>query len=427
MLTALWRRVDRALPPAAQLGDLEQRARARLLTAFGLICAVFGAALAPIDAAFGPTHPAVSLSALAFGLLLLALLRAPRGIDLASHVLLVALAILGAGVQAFVPLPGDPYLAWLLLLGLTPVVSPALSLSGAVTLVAVVFALAVPSTPGPGAVVPPGDTIALAVILWFAMHLMLEVHALALSEHADATAAQLDLTRELDDATAALEAEAHETLSFLTTLRHELRTPLNGVLGLGDLLAAEALPEGPRRDLVEIHGAGRSMLRILDTLLVLTRSTATGREPPEPVDVPGVIDATLAALAREFELPARACDFALAPGTPRVLVADRELLAVVLAQALGAAFDAGAKRASLTGRLDGAAFELRAQLPVSGGPTAEAPADETARVPFPLALAVATELATVVPGGGLVAEADAFTLTLVARWPVSVPASQFEQ
>ncbi|MCA9691317.1 MAG: GAF domain-containing sensor histidine kinase [Myxococcales bacterium] len=69
--------------------------------------------------------------------------------------------------------------------------------------------------------------------------------------------------------------DADETRrSFLARVTHELRTPLNGILGMADLLVAEAIEDGEeerRGDLELILEAGEYLMRIIDGILDIAR------------------------------------------------------------------------------------------------------------------------------------------------------------
>ena len=55
---------------------------------------------------------------------------------------------------------------------------------------------------------------------------------------------------------------------FLATTSHEIRTPLNGILGMTQVMLADAALAGPTRDrLTVVHGAGLSMRALVDDIL----------------------------------------------------------------------------------------------------------------------------------------------------------------
>ena len=54
---------------------------------------------------------------------------------------------------------------------------------------------------------------------------------------------------------------------FLSRVSHELRTPLNSILGFGQLLDMETLPEGQRRSVKQILDAGGHLLDLINEIL----------------------------------------------------------------------------------------------------------------------------------------------------------------
>ena len=67
------------------------------------------------------------------------------------------------------------------------------------------------------------------------------------------------------------------TNDFAATAAHEMRTPLASILGLGELLAADLVPEGRRPEVAEqIRNRAQNMAELVNDLLTLTR-LETGR------------------------------------------------------------------------------------------------------------------------------------------------------
>jgi PAS domain S-box-containing protein len=62
--------------------------------------------------------------------------------------------------------------------------------------------------------------------------------------------------------------------AFLATISHEIRTPLNGVLGMAQIMAADALSEEQRARLQVIRQSGESLLAILNDVLDLSKIEA---------------------------------------------------------------------------------------------------------------------------------------------------------
>jgi PAS domain S-box-containing protein len=81
---------------------------------------------------------------------------------------------------------------------------------------------------------------------------------------------------------------------FLSRVSHELRTPLNSILGFGQLLEMEKLPQGQRRSVLQILEAGAHLLDLINEILDIEK-IASGRMTLslEPVHVGQVLDEAL--------------------------------------------------------------------------------------------------------------------------------------
>ncbi|MEL7298670.1 MAG: ATP-binding protein, partial [Pseudomonadota bacterium] len=97
----------------------------------------------------------------------------------------------------------------------------------------------------------------------------------ALARHRDTLEQKVELrTRELSEAKLLAE-EANRTKSqFLANMSHEIRTPLNGILGIGEILLMDGLPD-EQQSLVKIqHDSATSLLRLVNDILDLSKLQA---------------------------------------------------------------------------------------------------------------------------------------------------------
>jgi signal transduction histidine kinase/ActR/RegA family two-component response regulator len=115
--------------------------------------------------------------------------------------------------------------------------------------------------------------------------------------------------REMAKATAlaqAREAEAaaanQAKTAFLATMSHEIRTPLNGILGMAQVMEADALSPEQRERLTVVRRSGQALTQILNDVLDLARIESGQLElRPEPFDLRELLEGcgqTFAALAQ---------------------------------------------------------------------------------------------------------------------------------
>ena len=102
--------------------------------------------------------------------------------------------------------------------------------------------------------------------------------------------------RAANDDLAASNAELAKALriktEFLATTSHEIRTPLNGILGMTQVMIADAaLDAATRERLSLVHGAGTTMRALVDDILDVAK-IETGRMTIEmvPIDVARIVD-----------------------------------------------------------------------------------------------------------------------------------------
>ncbi|MBF0461697.1 MAG: response regulator [Magnetococcales bacterium] len=70
------------------------------------------------------------------------------------------------------------------------------------------------------------------------------------------------------------EAANQAKAAFLATMSHEIRTPMNGLLGMADLILGTPLTEKQRHYVNTIHRSGRTLLRIINDILDLSKIQA---------------------------------------------------------------------------------------------------------------------------------------------------------
>jgi signal transduction histidine kinase/CheY-like chemotaxis protein len=113
-------------------------------------------------------------------------------------------------------------------------------------------------------------------------------------------AANADLAASNSELAKALRAKTE----FLATTSHEIRTPLNGILGMTQVMIADATLDTATRDRLGIvHGAGMTMRALVDDILDVAK-IETGRMTIETV--PLDLRAVLAESTRLWRDPARA-------------------------------------------------------------------------------------------------------------------------
>lgn len=418
ILHAFWEIAAWGVPP--RLESAERRAEARFVSVACVVITIAGLFTAVLDAWTPGAEPAVSLVAAATGLAALGALRLSRTSRPVATVLVLLMGALGPGVHALHPEAGSPNLTWVLMAGFAPLLHPSTALTlGTLALSLVAAALTVLPPPTEPTLASLPDVLPIVVGAYVVMTVGLYLHHGELRELNARLAHERDVEALTLAATASVTARAATTASFLTTMSHELRTPLNGVLGLSDLLAHEDIPPSAAARLARIHGTGRSLLRAFDTLLCLTRLTAAGTSPREPLDLHGLVDATRTrAISSAGPLPV-SLDVVVAQGTPRIVAADLVVLRTVLDQLLGSAFDAGVQHAVLDVSVRAEAITLR----LVGEHAGIVPETASERSPLSLGMPLVAELARAAGGSASPVTGSARSLSVAITLPCSPAAS----
>lgn len=102
---------------------------------------------------------------------------------------------------------------------------------------------------------------------------------------------QIELAEELSVAKDEAEAATLAKSEFLASMSHEIRTPMTGVMGFADLLLEGNLEQESREKVYKIKDATRSLLRIINDILDMSKMEA-GKMEIENIDfhLPSVID-----------------------------------------------------------------------------------------------------------------------------------------
>ena len=112
----------------------------------------------------------------------------------------------------------------------------------------------------------------------------------AIRDISDRKAREAETRRAREEADRANQAKS----DFLSRVSHELRTPLNSILGFGQLLQMETLPQAQRSSVKQILEAGEHLLELIDEILDIEKIAAGKMTLSlEPVHLELVIEETL--------------------------------------------------------------------------------------------------------------------------------------
>jgi signal transduction histidine kinase len=255
------------------------------------------------------------------------------------------------------------------------------------------------------------------------------------------------IVQRLRDKEAALERHARDLVQaareksqFMVNVTHELRTPLHGILGLTDLLREGVYGPvtDPQKDgFAGIETSAKSLLELIDSLLLLARSEASKLEVVRaPVSL-GEIVSSVAATGRWMRgRKELTLEVTVAPDLPEVST-DRAKVAQILVNLLANAikFTPEGGHVAIDARREGAAVAIAVRDTGIGIPEAELPrifeefhqVDGSASRRYGgagLGLALARRLARALQGDVSVESAEGKGSTFTVTLPIDVQGAQ---
>ncbi|MEY2931210.1 MAG: hypothetical protein RL033_1959, partial [Pseudomonadota bacterium] len=188
-----------------------------------------------------------------------------------------------------------------------------------------------------------GASAALAVALLFVRRYVTPI--LRLTEQ---TSQELERT-----AKAAL-ASAEAKSQFLANMSHEIRTPMNGVFGMLHLVQQTRLDGEQKRYLNVISSSARSLLKVVNDILDISKLNARGYQlAPEPCSPERLVDETLLLLSERAREKGLALSADVQASTPAGVLIDGDRFRQILNNLLGNAIkftDQGSVQVSVRAR-----------------------------------------------------------------------------
>lgn len=124
--------------------------------------------------------------------------------------------------------------------------------------------------------------------------------------------------------------------TFLANMSHEIRTPMNGILGFADLLLDGELPPEQRRQVKMIADSGRSLLRLINDILDLSKIEAGQMDiANEPFELAHALNACLNLVRPTADQKGLALTAMFDPALPHMVMGDGLRLRQIVLNLLG--------------------------------------------------------------------------------------------